>query len=179
VSFIAHFVDSGENYRKRDESSDNHERQKTKTEKAQHPKFFAISLPFRTLDRELRFKRAHPFIVSSVLVLGHHRRIAPSFRKRNGIPIFAFCSLVPSIIPFLFSPTKRLTERLVTQSGGISRAPNKVMHATFFQKVILCALAGFAAACLIQWGKVFVEGADKALNGGYEHRASDPLAPHK
>ena len=53
------------------------------------------------------------------------------------------------------------------------------MHATFFQKVILCALAGFAAACLIQWGKVFVEGADKALNGGYEHRTSDPLAPHK
>ena len=53
------------------------------------------------------------------------------------------------------------------------------MHATFIQKVILCALAGFAAACLIQWGKVFVEGADKALNGGYEHRASDPLAPRK
>jgi hypothetical protein len=44
------------------------------------------------------------------------------------------------------------------------------MHATFFQKVIICAVAGFAAACLIQWGKVFVEGADKALNGGYEHR---------
>ena len=30
-------------------------------------------------------------------------------------------------------------------------------------------VAGFAAACLIQWAKVFVEGADKALNGGYEH----------
>jgi len=74
---------------------------------------------------------------------------------------------------------RRLTERLVTQSGGISRAPNKMMRATFFQKVILCALAGFAAACLIQWGKVFVEGADKALNGGYEHRASDPLAPRR
>jgi len=54
-----------------------------------------------------------------------------------------------------------------------------MVHATFFQKVILCALAGFAAACLIQWGKVFVEGADKALNGGYEHRTSDPLASHK
>jgi hypothetical protein len=53
------------------------------------------------------------------------------------------------------------------------------MHATFLQKVILCALAGFAAACLIQWGKVFVEGADKALNGGYEHRASDPLSARK
>jgi TM2 domain-containing membrane protein YozV len=44
------------------------------------------------------------------------------------------------------------------------------MHATFIQKVIICAVAGFAAACLIQWGKVFVEGADKALNDGYEHR---------
>jgi hypothetical protein len=44
------------------------------------------------------------------------------------------------------------------------------MQATFIQKVIICAVAGFAAACLIQWGKVFVEGADKALNGGYEHR---------
>ena len=68
---------------------------------------------------------------------------------------------------------------MVTRSGGTSRAPKKTMHATFIQKVILCALAGFAAACLIQWGKVFVEGADQALNGGYEHRASDPLAPRK
>ncbi len=48
------------------------------------------------------------------------------------------------------------------------------MQATFFQKVILCALAGFAAACLFQWGKVFVEGADKALNDGYQHRTTDP-----
>ncbi len=45
------------------------------------------------------------------------------------------------------------------------------MHATFFQKVILCAIAGFLAASLIQWGKVFVEGADKALNEGYQHHA--------
>lgn len=44
------------------------------------------------------------------------------------------------------------------------------MHATFLQKVIICAVAGLAAAGLIEWGKVFVEGADKALNGGYEHR---------
>ena len=48
------------------------------------------------------------------------------------------------------------------------------MQATFLQKVILCALAGFAAACLFQWGKVFVEGADKALNDGYQHRTADP-----
>jgi hypothetical protein len=53
---------------------------------------------------------------------------------------------------------------------GISRASNNPMHATFFQKVIICAVAGLAAAGLIEWGKVFVEGADKALNGGYEHR---------
>ena len=53
---------------------------------------------------------------------------------------------------------------------GTSCALKEAMHATFIQKVIICAVAGFAAACLIQWGKVFVEGADKALNGGYEHR---------
>jgi hypothetical protein len=47
------------------------------------------------------------------------------------------------------------------------------MRATFFQKVILCAIAGFAAACLLQWGKVFVEGADDALNGGYKNRTTD------
>jgi len=45
-----------------------------------------------------------------------------------------------------------------------------LMHATFLQKVIICAVAALAAAGLIEWGKVFVEGADKALNGGYEHR---------
>jgi hypothetical protein len=53
---------------------------------------------------------------------------------------------------------------------GISRAAKNPMHATFLQKVIICAVAGLAAAGLIEWGKVFVEGADKALNGGYEHR---------
>jgi hypothetical protein len=45
------------------------------------------------------------------------------------------------------------------------------MHATFFHKVILCALAGFLAASVLQWAKVFVEGADDALNKGYKHRA--------
>jgi len=45
------------------------------------------------------------------------------------------------------------------------------MHATFFQKVILCAIAGFLAASVLQWAKVFVEGADDALNKGYKHRA--------
>jgi hypothetical protein len=53
---------------------------------------------------------------------------------------------------------------------GISHAPKNPVHATFFQKVIICAVAALAAAGLIEWAKVFVEGADKALNGGYEHR---------
>lgn len=50
------------------------------------------------------------------------------------------------------------------------------MHATFFQKVILCALAGFFAASLIQWGKMFVTGADDALNAGYRQTAPANLA---
>ena len=50
------------------------------------------------------------------------------------------------------------------------------MHATFLQKVIICAIAGFCAACLLQWGKVFVTGADDALNAGYRNTVpGDPL----
>lgn len=41
------------------------------------------------------------------------------------------------------------------------------MHATFLQKIIICMVVAFLAACLIQWGRVFVEGADDALNSGY------------
>ena len=51
------------------------------------------------------------------------------------------------------------------------------MHATFFQKVILCAIAGFLAASVLQWAHVFVEGADDALNKGYKHRSVMEL-PH-
>lgn len=47
------------------------------------------------------------------------------------------------------------------------------MNATFLQKVILCAIAGFFAACLWQWGIVFVSGADEALNGGYRKTAAE------
>ncbi|MDQ6860194.1 MAG: hypothetical protein M3032_03445 [Verrucomicrobiota bacterium] len=47
------------------------------------------------------------------------------------------------------------------------------MQATFFQKVILCAIAGFFAASLFEWGQMFVSGADDALNGGYKNRTSD------
>lgn len=52
------------------------------------------------------------------------------------------------------------------------------MQATFLQKVIICLFAAFLAASLLQWGKVFVEGADDALNKGYKHRAvMEPLKP--
>ena len=46
------------------------------------------------------------------------------------------------------------------------------MRATFFQKVILCAVLGFLAAALLQWGKMFVTGADDALNKGYKNTTS-------
>ncbi len=42
------------------------------------------------------------------------------------------------------------------------------MRSTFIQKVLICMMAGFFAACLIQWGRVFIEGADDALNGTYK-----------
>jgi nucleoside recognition membrane protein YjiH len=45
------------------------------------------------------------------------------------------------------------------------------MRNSFIQKVLICMVAGFFAACLIEWGKVFVIGADDALNKGYKHRA--------
>ena len=47
----------------------------------------------------------------------------------------------------------------------------KGVHSTFFQKVLICAFAGFLAASLVEWARVFVEGADDALNKGYKHRA--------
>ena len=51
------------------------------------------------------------------------------------------------------------------------------MRSTFLQKVMICMIAAFFTACLIQWGKVFVEGADDALNAGYKKDASS-LAGH-
>ena len=45
------------------------------------------------------------------------------------------------------------------------------MHPTFTQRVILTVLAGFVAACLIQfYKKIIVEG-DRAVNGGYHNSA--------
>ena len=55
-------------------------------------------------------------------------------------------------------------------AGTIAAFLNGV-EATFFQKVILCAIAAFFAAALIEWGKVFIVGADDALNKGYKHRS--------
>ena len=51
------------------------------------------------------------------------------------------------------------------------RCFQKGVHATFFQKVLICAFAAFLAASLVEWARVFVEGADDALNKGYKHRA--------
>lgn len=56
---------------------------------------------------------------------------------------------------------------------GTATAPNSGVHATFLQKVIICMIAGFLAAALIEWGKTFVTGADDALNGGYRHRTEE------
>jgi hypothetical protein len=55
--------------------------------------------------------------------------------------------------------------------SGTFTAIKTGVHSTFFQKVIICAFAGFLAASLIEWAKVFVEGADDALNKGYKHHA--------
>ena len=42
----------------------------------------------------------------------------------------------------------------------------------FFGLVLVIGLfAALLAAGLIEWGKVFVEGADDALNKGYQHRS--------
>ena len=58
----------------------------------------------------------------------------------------------------------------MTRSGTVAAIKTWV-HSTFSQKVIICAVCGFLAAALIEWARVFVEGADDALNKGYKHRA--------
>ena len=61
---------------------------------------------------------------------------------------------------------------ILVREGAPLLLPNRgSMHATFFQKVIICAIAGFLAAALLEWGKMFVTGADDALNKGYKHTA--------
>jgi len=58
-----------------------------------------------------------------------------------------------------------------TFATGTIVAVKQGVHSTFFQKVLICAFAGFLAAALVEWAKVFVEGADDALNKGYKHHA--------
>lgn len=53
------------------------------------------------------------------------------------------------------------------------------MQSTFFQKVIICAIAAFLTAGLIEWGKVFVQGADDSLNKGYAHTVPAPVTPQR
>ena len=40
-----------------------------------------------------------------------------------------------------------------------------MMHATFFQKLILSVIAGAVFGGLVEFYKTFIEGADQALNG--------------
>lgn len=44
------------------------------------------------------------------------------------------------------------------------------LHMTFMHKVIVTLVAAFAFACLIQFYKNFIDGADKAINDGYRTR---------
>ncbi len=44
------------------------------------------------------------------------------------------------------------------------------MQTTFGQKLILTIVAGFAFACLIQFYKHFIIGADESINKGYNNR---------
>ncbi len=53
------------------------------------------------------------------------------------------------------------------------------MRNSFLQKVIVCMIAGFLAACLVEWGKVFVQGADDSLNKGYKHTAPATFVPDR
>ncbi len=53
------------------------------------------------------------------------------------------------------------------------------MHATFLQKVILCAVLAFFAAGLLEWGKMFVTGADDSLNAGYKNTAGEEFASRR
>jgi hypothetical protein len=45
------------------------------------------------------------------------------------------------------------------------------MSMTFLQKIALTIVAAFAFACLIEFYKQFVQGADDAINGAYRPSA--------
>lgn len=72
---------------------------------------------------------------------------------------------------------------LLVIGGGISRAPHfaladgrgrmqgsGVMQTGFFGKIVLVILAGFAMACLVQFYRTFIEGADRAMQNGLRQR---------
>jgi hypothetical protein len=44
------------------------------------------------------------------------------------------------------------------------------MHATFFQKIILTLIAGFFAACLVEFYKNIIIAGDQSVNGGFNNR---------
>ncbi len=46
----------------------------------------------------------------------------------------------------------------------------RIMETGFFGKIVISVVAGFAAACLIQFYVTFIQGADKALNEGHQAR---------
>lgn len=46
------------------------------------------------------------------------------------------------------------------------------MQATFFHKLILSLVIGASLGGMVEWYKVFVSGADDALNGGHRNKYS-------
>jgi hypothetical protein len=63
----------------------------------------------------------------------------------------------------------------VRPATGTACALNYGVQSTFLQKVFLCMIAAFFAAGFVEWAKMFIEGADDALNKGYKHRAAIEL----
>ena len=51
------------------------------------------------------------------------------------------------------------------------------MRNTFLHKLLLTLIAAFFAASLIQFYKIFVAGADRALNAGYSQRYGISFSP--
>ena len=51
------------------------------------------------------------------------------------------------------------------------------MQDGFFQKVMLCLIAGALLAGLVEFYKTFVTGADQALNGKHPHVHMNPVTP--
>jgi DNA polymerase sigma len=56
-------------------------------------------------------------------------------------------------------------------TGTLRAVNDQAMHGTFAQRVILCMIMAFLTAGLFEWAKLFIEGADDALNKGYKHHS--------